>query len=103
MHETSENKTFFVVREKDILLRVKAKPGAREDAIVGVRAGELLVHVRAVAEKGKANDGIARLLSKRLGVPKDEVVLKTGAGSPHKLFEVPFSARGALEAFEAGR
>ena len=39
-------------------LNVKAKPGARQDAVFGVRGGELLVAVRAVAEKGRANTEI---------------------------------------------
>jgi uncharacterized protein (TIGR00251 family) len=97
MRGTSEKQGFLTVREKDILLRVKAKPGAREDRIKGARGGELQVSVRASPEKGQANEGLIRLLAKSLGVPKADVVLKIGGGSAHKVFEVPLSARGALE------
>jgi uncharacterized protein YggU (UPF0235/DUF167 family) len=91
---------FYTVRERDILLRVKAKPGAREDRVVGVRAGELLVSVRAVAEKGKANEALLRVLSRFLGVSKNDVVLKTGVGSSRKLFTTPLSTQGVLKGFD---
>jgi uncharacterized protein YggU (UPF0235/DUF167 family) len=91
------NESFFSVRNTDILVRVKAKPGARSDGVLGVRAGELLVSVRAAPEKGKANDAIVFILSATLGVKKGDIILKTGAGSPRKQFTVPLSARSALE------
>ncbi len=92
---------FFSVGAGAIVLRVKAKPHAREDAVLGVRAGELLVAVRAAAEKGRANAEIVRVLAKSLGVPRDGVVLKSGVGAPHKVFVVPLEAAAALRRFEA--
>jgi uncharacterized protein YggU (UPF0235/DUF167 family) len=79
-----------------ITLKVKARAGARQDAVVGVRGGELLVSVRAVAEKGRANEEIARVLAKALGVTRRSVVLKLGGASPHKVFLVPVEASAAL-------
>ena len=93
---------FFTVQAKGILLRVKAKPGARADAVLGVRAGELMVAGRAVAEKGRANAEIARILAKALDVPRDEMVLKSGGASPHKVFTLPLSAAPALETAARG-
>ncbi len=88
---------FYTVGPEAITLRVKAKPHSHEDAVLGPRAGELLVAVRAVAEKGKANAEIVRVLAKALGVPRDRVVLKSGGGAPHKVFLVPLGARLVLE------
>jgi uncharacterized protein YggU (UPF0235/DUF167 family) len=87
---------FFTVQEKSVSLRVKAKPGARQDAVLGVRGSELLVAVRAVAEKGKANVEIVKVIAKALGMPRDSIVLKLGGGSPHKVFQVPLEAAPAL-------
>jgi hypothetical protein len=89
--------SFFSVRAGFVSLRVKAKPGARQDSILGVRGGELVVAVRAVAEKGKANEQIGRVLAKALGVPRASVVLKLGGASPHKVFQVPLEAAAALQ------
>jgi uncharacterized protein YggU (UPF0235/DUF167 family) len=86
----------FTIGAKAILLRVKAKPGAREDRVQGVRNGELLVSVRAAPENGKANIALVRVLSEYSGVGKSDVILKTGAGAPHKIFELPISCLDSL-------
>jgi uncharacterized protein len=87
---------FFTLKERTVLLRVKAKAHAREDSVLGVRAGELVVSVRAPAEKGKANAEIIRVIAKSLGLSRDSVILKSGASSPHKVFELPLAAAPAL-------
>ena len=87
---------FFTSNGKILSLRVRARPGAREDAVLGVRAGELVIAVRAVAEKGKANNEIVRTLSRALGVPRDSITLRMGAVSPHKVFHAPLSCEAAL-------
>ena len=87
----------FDVGAKAVFLRVKAKTGAPEDAVIGVRGTELAVSVRARPEKGKANAEIIKLLSRTLSLSRDDVVLKNGASSPRKLFALPLSAEPALE------
>lgn len=89
---------FFTLKDQAVLLRVKAKAHAHADAVLGVRAGELVVSVRAPAEKGKANAEIIRVIARALGLPQGSVLLKSGAGSPHKVFEVPREAAPALRA-----
>lgn len=86
----------FSVRTGCIFLRVKAKPGARQDSILGVRGSELVVAVRVPPEKGRANTEIARVLAKALGVSRDEVVLKIGGSSAHKVYTVPLAAASIL-------
>ena len=90
--------SFFTVGERSALVRIKAKPHAREDALHGVRAGELLVSVRAPAEKGRANEQIVRLVASALGLPASAVTLKSGASSSHKVLLVPRDAAGRLSA-----
>jgi uncharacterized protein YggU (UPF0235/DUF167 family) len=89
---------FYSVHDDWVTVKVKARPGSREDAVLGISNGELVVEVRAIAEKGRANDEIARLLSRTLGVPRDSVVLKIGGASPHKVFRLPRGAEAALTA-----
>lgn len=79
-------------------LRVKVTPGARESAIGEWVDGVLRMKVREAAEKGRANEAVGRLLAKRLGVAAGDVVLKRGATSREKLFEV-----AGLEVEEIGR
>jgi uncharacterized protein YggU (UPF0235/DUF167 family) len=63
-------------------------PGARAPAIGEWVDGMLRVKVREIAEKGRANEAVALLLAKRLGVAAGDVVLKRGATSREKVFEV---------------
>jgi len=87
---------FYSVGAHGITLRVKAKPRSRKDAVLGVKGGELVVAVRAVAEKGRANVEIAKVLAAALAVARDQVVLKTGSTAPHKLYSLPLDAEPAL-------
>jgi uncharacterized protein (TIGR00251 family) len=68
------------------ILPVKAQPGARRTAIVGVHAGALRVAVAAPPEKGKANAAIATLLAETLGCKASQVTLLTGATARQKRF-----------------
>jgi uncharacterized protein YggU (UPF0235/DUF167 family) len=91
---------FYTLRERDILVRVKAKPGARVDRVAGLRGDGLLVEVRAAPERGRANEAIARVLAEALGLRTSAVVLKSGAASPVKVFVLPPEAVQALRRLE---
>lgn len=72
----------------DVLLPVKAQPGARKNELRGVSAGRLKVCVTQVAEKGKANKAIVKLLSKMLGVSASRISLVQGELTSLKVFRV---------------
>ena len=90
----------FTVGASRILLRLKAKPGAREDRVRGVRNGELMVCVRAAPEGGKANEAIIKVLARALDLRRHDIVLKTGAGASRKTFELPLSCLDSLRKLE---
>ncbi len=69
-------------------LTVRVTPGARDSAVTGWQGDVLRVRVREKAEKGRANEAVARLLAKSLGVTASAVVLKRGATSREKQFEI---------------
>jgi uncharacterized protein YggU (UPF0235/DUF167 family) len=69
-------------------LTVRVTPGARDSTVTGWQGDALRVRVREKAEKGRANEAVARLLAKALGVAASEVTLRRGATSREKLFEV---------------
>lgn len=71
-----------------VRLRLRVVPGARRDAILGPHGEALRVAVRAVAEKGRANEAVVRLLAGALGLQADRVVLVAGLGSRDKIAEV---------------
>lgn len=65
-------------------LAVKARPGAKRNAILGIRNDALEVSVTAPAEGGRANEAILRLLRESLGVKRSQLELLTGHASRNK-------------------
>ena len=68
------------------VLPVRAQPGARNNAIVGLHAGALRIAVSAPAEKGKANAAIQTLLAEAIGCKPAQVELLSGASTRQKRF-----------------
>jgi uncharacterized protein (TIGR00251 family) len=69
-------------------VRVRLKPGARANEIVGERDGALLVRVTAPPVDGRANDALCKLLARRLGVGRTRVTITQGKSTQQKLVEI---------------
>ena len=69
-----------------VILPVRAQPGSRRNEFRGIQDGSLKVCVTQIAEKGKANKAICKLLCRELGLKKSQVELVSGATSPNKKF-----------------
>ena len=78
-------------------LRLRVRPGARRDAIVGVHGGALKLAVTAAPERGRANAAALRLLADALGVGLDALELTAGAGSADKAVRVELPAEALRE------
>jgi uncharacterized protein len=70
------------------ILPVRAQPGARRNEVRGIQDGALKVCVTQAPEKGKANNAIAEVLAKWLGVKKSQVALLAGETASQKKFLV---------------
>lgn len=68
------------------VLAVKAQPGARRAAIVGVHGDALKVAVTAPADQGKANAALIELLAAALGCKRYDVELLSGPTQRLKKF-----------------
>ena len=66
------------------MLELKVAPGSARDEITGWLGDALKLRVRAAPEKGRANAAVVALLAQVLAVPKDRIVIVTGAGSRRK-------------------
>jgi uncharacterized protein len=67
-------------------LQVKVKPNAREDRLSFGDDGIWLAHIKAQPVDGKANEALIGLIATHFGVRKNQVLLKSGAGSRIKRF-----------------
>ena len=62
----------------DVLIDVKAVPGASRHAIAGVVGDRLKVRVAAPPEGGRANAAVCRLIARALGVKASSVSIDCG-------------------------
>ncbi|MDR0567660.1 MAG: DUF167 domain-containing protein [Spirochaetaceae bacterium] len=83
--------------ETQILLRIKAVPGAPKTQVLPAQAGRLRVKIAAPPEDGKANAELCGFFAKTLGCPKKSVSLHSGAKSRLKTLSFPPDLREKLE------
>jgi uncharacterized protein (TIGR00251 family) len=69
-------------------LKVRVKPRASRDAVVGPERGALVVRVAAPPAEGAANASVVRLVARALGVPPSSVEVVRGAAGREKLLHV---------------
>lgn len=71
-------------------IQVKVIPRSRSTEFVERMDDDTLkIRLKAVPEKGKANDELIRFLARTLGVQKSEVVLVSGHSDTRKLLKIP--------------
>ena len=73
---------------EDVLIRVKAVPGASRDELAGTVGDRLKVRVSAAPEGGRANRAICRVVAEALGVRPRQVSVEYGRASPEKTLRV---------------
>jgi hypothetical protein len=73
-----------------VTLAVRAQPGAKKTAIVGVygegAAAQLKIAVQAPPVEGRANEALIAFLAKTFSLPKSSVVLMSGEMNRSKVF-----------------
>jgi len=68
------------------------KPNSKKGPLVELQPdGTLHVYVRAVPEKGKANDALIHLMAEHLDVPESCITIVQGQTNRHKVLEVDIS------------
>jgi uncharacterized protein (TIGR00251 family) len=72
----------------DVLVRVKAVPGASRDEIAGQVGDRLKVRVSAPPEGGQANKAICRVIAEALGIKTRLVAIESGRSSAQKVVRV---------------
>ena len=65
---------------------VRAKPGARVNAVLDRHGGALRIAVTAAPERGKANAAIVAVLTEALGCKPAQIALLSGATARVKRF-----------------
>ena len=71
-----------------MILRAKIKPNSRSNQLLKDSQERWIVKVKAIAEKGKANEEAIRFLSEILSIPKSSIQLVGGFNNPAKKFQI---------------
>jgi uncharacterized protein len=69
-------------------VRVRLRPRAHRDELIGMRDGVLQARVTAPPVDGKANKALRKLIAKRLGIAASRISVARGEKSREKLIEV---------------
>ena len=72
----------------DVLIRVKAVPGASRDRLQGLLGDRLKIAVSAPPEGGKANAAIIKLLAAKLDLAAKDLEMESGHGNALKVVRV---------------
>ena len=72
----------------DVLIWIKAVPGASRNEIAGAIGNRLKVRISAVAEAGKANKAICKLIASALGEKVKQVSIDSGQTKPEKIVRI---------------
>jgi uncharacterized protein (TIGR00251 family) len=70
------------------ILRLKVKPGSREDVLTEMQDGTWLARVRAPPVDGKANAAVVALVARHFKLRKAQVTIKSGASGRQKLLQL---------------
>jgi len=80
-----------------VRLRVRVKPGARRERLVGAYGSALKLEVGAAPERGRANEAVRRLLARALELPPQAIEITAGASSQDKTVTVVGVSPAELE------
>jgi uncharacterized protein (TIGR00251 family) len=80
----------FAAHAQGVTLAVRLTPKSSRDAVEGIEAGAagrsyVKARVRALPSEGAANEALAKLLAKWIGVPRRDVSILSGATSRAKI------------------
>lgn len=93
-------------KEDGVVLSVRAQPGARKTAIVGVygegEAAQLKIAVQAPPVEGRANEALIAFLAETFSVPRAKVELISGELSRSKVFLLRGITSGKAERLISG-
>ena len=94
--DPAELSQFIKISEDGISIDCWIQPKASRTAISGIHGTSIKITVAAPPEDGKANAELCAFLSKKLGIPKSSVKLKSGHASRRKIIFCSGAAKEKL-------
>ncbi|XP_059177139.1 UPF0235 protein C15orf40 homolog isoform X2 [Physella acuta] len=85
---TSEDSAVTVHSDGSILIKILAKPGAKQNSVTGVTEEGVGVQISAPPVEGEANTELVKYISKVLDLRKSDIQLDKGSKSRNKILRV---------------
>ena len=82
---------------RPVKLRIRVVPGAKRAGVLGRYGDAWKVRVTAAPERGRANDAVAALLARCVGVERGAVQVVAGLASRDKIVELVGLSREEAE------
>ena len=67
---------------------VKVKPGSKKEKVEKIDSAHLLISLKALAEKGRANRGLIKAVADYFGIAPSRVRIASGRTSRQKIIEI---------------
>ena len=80
-----------------LALCIKVNANSSTNLIGTIKNNELIVKLKAVPEKGKANKELINFFSKLLHIPKAEIDIISGKRTNHKIIAFPLNIEPVLK------
>ncbi|MFN7965887.1 MAG: DUF167 domain-containing protein [Acidobacteriota bacterium] len=71
-----------------VRIKLRVKPGARTDRLIGVLGDSLKVEINAAPEGGRANQALCKMFAELLGVPLRNIRITVGESSQNKTITI---------------
>ena len=92
----------FTVKNTDLTFAVRVQPRASQSAIVGEIDGALKVRLTAPPVDGAANEELVRFLSKLFDIPRQNIMIVSGATAKNKIIRITgLTAEAFLKAVQS--
>lgn len=68
--------------------QIKVKPNSKQQNIIEMSDGSLIVHLKSPPVDGKANSELIAILAEKYHLPKSKINIKSGLSSRQKVVEI---------------
>ena len=85
---------FYKINGTEVILRIKAQPGASRSEFAGIYGKDAIkIRIKAPAVEGAANKELVKFLSKSFKVAKSDILFKSGESSKTKVVTFPLNEK----------
>lgn len=78
-------------------IKIKVQPKSSINAIIGFREKILIIKTTSAPDKGKANNTVIKLLSKKFKIPKSAISIISGRTTKLKIISIDADIKDILD------